>query len=504
MSATTVSVEDPAVVPARVSARRTKVGLVAGGLGAYWPQFPDLLPQLQRSSARVAERMRALDCDVVDVGFVSDAAEGAAAAERLRVAGCDLIVGFLTTYMTASMLVPVAQRSGAPVLLINLQPTEVMDHASFDTGQWLAYCGACPLPEMANTFLRFGIEFRSVSGYVEDERAWTRIARWIRAAGIRGTLRAGRHGLMGHLYPGMLDVSTDLTLVPANLGGHVEVLEFDDLRVRVDAVTDAEIDARIRLAGDVFEIDPSVEAGSLRWAAQVSVGLDRLVEDFALDSLAYYHRGLDGELHERLGAGMILGASLLTARGIPAVGEYELRTSLAMLIADRLGGGGSFTELQALNFRDDVVEMGHDGPAHLAISNSRPLLRGLGVYHGKRGYGVSVEFDVDHGPATTFGIVQQRDGRYRFVASTGLVVPGPLLQIGNTTSRVDFGCDPGEWVDAWSATGISHHWALAIGDLVPELRATAELLGIELTEVDLRDPRPAQPTSHGRTRKQDI
>jgi L-arabinose isomerase len=467
----------------RIAPRRTRVGLVAGGLGAYWPQFPDLLPQLQASARRVSERMQALDCEVVDVGFISDAEDGARAAEQLRVAGCDLIVGFLTTYMTASMLAPIAQRSDAPVLLINLQPTESMEHATFDTGQWLAYCGACPLPEMANTFLRLGIPFRSVSGYLEDERAWAKIARWIKAAGVRGALRTGRHGLMGHLYPGMLDVSTDLTLVPANFGGHMEVLEFDDLRVRVSAVTDAEVDQRITLARDVFEVTDSVVDEDFRWAAKVSVGLDRLADDFALDSLAYYHRGLEGEQHERLGAGMILGASLLTARGIPACGEYELRTSLAMLIVDRLGGGGSFTELQALNFNDDVVEMGHDGPAHLAISERRPLLRGLGVYHGKRGWGVSVEFDVKHGPVTIFGIAQQRDGTFRFAASTGTVVPGPVLQIGNTTSRVDFGCDPGEWVDTWSATGISHHWALGVGDLRPELRATADLLGVELVEV---------------------
>jgi L-arabinose isomerase len=476
MTATAVGIE-------RIVARRTRVGLVAGGLGAYWPQFPDLLPTLRRSAARVSERMRALDCDVVDVGFISDAPEGAAAAEKLREAGCDLIVGFLTTYMTASMLLPIAQRSGAPVLLINLQPTEAMDHATFDTGQWLAYCGACPLPEMANTFLRAGIPFRSVSGYLEDERAWTKISRWVRAAGVRGALRNGRHGLMGHLYPGMLDVSTDLTLVPANFGGHVEVLEFDDLRVRVNDVSPSEVEARIALAGDVFELDPTVEDEDFRWAARVSVGLDRLVADFGLDSLAYYHRGLEGEQHERLGAGMILGASLLTARGVPAAGEYELRTSLAMLIVDRLGGGGSFTEFQALNFRDGVVEMGHDGPAHLAISDGRPLLRGLGVYHGKRGWGVSVEFDVRHGPVTAFGIAQQRDGTFRFVASEGIVVPGPLLQIGNTTSRVDFGCDPGEWCDAWSGTGISHHWALGTGHLLGELRALADLLGTELVEV---------------------
>src|SRR5882724_6539340 len=461
----------------RVRAPRTKVGLVAGGLGAYWPQFPGLLPQLERSAERVSERIRAMDCDLADAGFISDAEDGAKAAELLRTAGCDLIVCFLTTYMTASMLVPVAQRAGAPVLLINLQPTEAMDHDTFDTGQWLAYCGACPLPEMANAFTRCGVPFRSVSGYLDDERAWTKITRWIKAAGVRGALRHGRHGLMGHLYPGMLDVSTDLTLVTANFGGHVEVLEFDDLRVRVDAVTDAQQDERMALAREIFRVDETVREEDFRWAARVSAGLDGLIDEFALDSLAYYHRGLEGEQHERLAAGMILGASLLTARGIPAAGEYELRTSLAMLITDRLGGGGSFTELQALNFRDGVVEMGHDGPAHLAISDRKPVLRGLGTYHGKRGWGVSVEFDVKHGPVTAFGIAQQRDGAFRFVASAGEVVPGPLLRIGNTTSRVRFADDPGEWTDRWSATGISHHWVLGVGDLRPELRATADLLG---------------------------
>ncbi|MFE9294342.1 arabinose isomerase [Streptomyces niveus] len=468
---------------ASTTARRSRIGLVSGGLGAYWPQFPDLLPQLKSSARRVTERLATFDAEVVDVGFISDAEEGAAAAEKLRAADCDLIVGFLTTYMTATMLVPVAQRSGAPVLLINLQPTEAMDHATFGTGEWLAYCGACPLPEMANAFERVGVPFRSVSGHLEDERAWERIGRWVGAAGVRGALRKGRHGLMGHLYPGMYDVSTDLTMVPANLGGHVEVLEFDDLRVRTPRAGETAVAAKLAETRAAFEIAESVVEEDLVWAARVSVGLDRLVDDFALDSLAYYHRGLEGEIHERLGAGMILGSSLLTARGVPACGEYELRTSLAMLITGRLGAGGTFTELQALNFRDGVVEMGHDGPANLTVCARRPVLRGLGVYHGKRGWGVSVECDVRRGPVTLVGLGQSRDGRYKLVTAVGKVVEGPLLEIGNTTSRVDFGRDPGEWTDAWSASGVGHHWALAPGDIIPELRALAGLSGLELVEV---------------------
>src|SRR3954469_22912362 len=266
--------------------RRTRIGLVAGGLGAYWPQFPGLLPQLQESARYVAQRFAEMDAEVTDAGFISDAQEGAAAAENLRQADCDLIVLFLTTYLTASMVLPIAQRAHTPVLVIDLQPTEKMDHASFDTGAWLAYCGQCPVPEMGNTFRRAGIGFRSVSGWLRQEPAWERIGQWIRAAPVRAALRHPRHGLMGHLYPGMLDVSTDLTLLPATFGSHVEVLEFDDLRQRVEKVTEGELAERIDLARQIFTLDDTVDADDFAWGATVSVGLDRLVEDFDLDSIA--------------------------------------------------------------------------------------------------------------------------------------------------------------------------------------------------------------------------
>lgn len=460
-----------------------RIGLVAGGLAAYWPQFPGLHESVLASTRQVADRLRELGADVVDAGFVDEASDAPAAGDRLRSAGCDLVVFYVPTYLTSSMVLPVAQRAAAPLVVLNLQPAASMDHDTFGTGEWLAYCGACPMPEIGNAFGRAGIGFRPVSGYLGEPRAWAKVANWVTAAGVRAALRTARFGLMGHLYPGMLDVSTDLTLLPAQLGGHVEVLELDDLRERVKDVPAAQVDAVTAQASQIFTLDESVDPDDLRWAATVAAGLDRLAADFRLTSLAYYHRGLAGELHERLGAGLILGASLLTARGVPAAGEYELRTSVAMLILDRLGAGGSFTELQALDFDRGHVEMGHDGPAHLAISDGKPVLRGLDTYHGKRGFGVSVEFDVRHGPVTLLGLTQLRDGRLGLVASEGEVVDGPHLKIGNTTSRVDLGRDPGEWTDHWSASGVGHHWALGTGHRIGALRAVADLCDLELVVV---------------------
>jgi L-arabinose isomerase len=459
------------------------VGLVAGGLGAYWPQFPTLRPELERQAARVAARLRETGCDLVEAGFISDEVDASQAAEQLRRAGCDLVVVDLATYLTSTMVVPIAEQSGAPLLVLALQPTPAMDHAHFGTAEWLAYCGACALPEVANALQRCRLPFRSVSGHLEDPAAWVRIHRYLRSAEVRAALRHGRFGLLGHLYPGMYDVSTDITLVPAQLGGHVEVLELDDLMVRAAAADDDAVDVLRRRIEETFTLDASAGEDDLAAAARMAAGLERLVDDFDLDTLAYYYRGLDGNDHERAAAGLIAGASLLTAAGVPACGEFELRTSLAMLIVDRLGAGGSFTEIQALNFTDRVVEMGHDGPGHLAIAARRPLLRGLGVYHGKRGYGVSVEFDVRPGPVTLVGLTQGPEGRFRLVVSEGQAVDGPHLAIGNTTTRVDMGTDPGEWCDRWAATGMSHHWALGVGHLAADLACVADLIGMELVVV---------------------
>ncbi|MGH2945606.1 MAG: L-arabinose isomerase family protein [Solirubrobacteraceae bacterium] len=471
---------------------RAQVGIFGIGLEAYWPQFAGLRERIEGYQKRVEEKVGELGADVVSAGLVDTAQKARAAGDAFAAAQVDLVLCHAVTYATSSQVLPALQAAGVPVVLLGLQPAGTLDYERTDTGEWLANCASCCVPEIAGACTRAGIEYDTVAGTIDgDERAWARIAAWVRAAGAARALRRARVGFLGHTYPGMLDMYTDFTAVHAQVGAHVEVLEIDDLAARVTAVTDAEVAAKQAEIREMFAFaDPSsdpiagpIEDHQLDWAARVGAGLDRLVADFELDGLTYYYRGLDGNEAERLGAGVIVGNSILTARGVPTSGEGDLKTNLAQLVLDRLGAGGSYTEYYALDFEEDFVLMGHDGPAHVAIAQERPTLRSLRLYHGKRGAGLSVELQVRYGPVTIVGCTQTRDGRLKLVVAEGESVPGATFRIGNTNSRLRFGAPPAEFFEAWCAEGPTHHVALGVGHVAAEVVRVGRLLGLQAAVV---------------------
>ena len=473
-----------------------RVGVFGIGLAAYWPQFAGLRERLEGYQRGVEVRLAALGAEVVSAGLVDTAPAAVAAGERFAREGVGLLVCYVGTYATSSQVLPAVQaRSGrgtiAPVLVLNLQPSAALDYPHTDTGEWLANCSACCVPEISAAFARVGIDFHVVSGVLDPNdphtdvgaKAWAEIGAWVRAAQAAAALRRARIGFLGHTYPGMLDLYADFTRIQGLLGTHVELLEMEDLQQRVEAAGEADVAAKVAEVRLTFELEATADDESLVWSAQVACGLNRLVADFDLQGLTYYYRGLDGNVFERLGASLIVGNSLLTARGVPCAGEGDLQTCLAMLLMDRLGAGGSFTEFYAMDFRESFVLMGHDGPGHVAISARKPVLRNLSLYHGKRGQGLSVEFAVRHGPVTLLGLTHTRDGGLTLLAAEGESLPGPILNVGNTNSRLRFALDPAAFVTRWAEAGPPHHCALGIGHRLADIRKLAHLLQLPLTVV---------------------
>ena len=465
------------------STQTARVGVFAVGLAAYWPQFPGLLAGIQQSLAHVVRELGDV-AEVVDGGIIDTAQAGASAGDRFAREDLDLLFCFTGTYATSTQALPVVQRAGVPVVILNLQPGPALDYPNAGTEELLAYVSVCSVPELAGVFQRSGITWALVTGTVRDDPiAWSEIRSWCRAAAAVRSVRRGRFGLLGHPYPGMIDMSTDAGVVHSQLGAHVEILELNDLQTRSDAALDTDVASMVAGAKAVFE--PAGEISGEGWdvGARVALGLSRLVADFALDGLAYYYRGAPNSAIEHISANMILGNTLLTAEGIPAAGEGDLKTAIAMKVMHELGHGGSFCEFLSMDFNEDFFLLGHDGPAHPGISAGKVAIRELHVFHGKAGGGLSVEMRAQTGPVTVLGLTVGSDGQLKMLAAEGENLDGPVPPIGNSINRTRFGLPVREFLQAWCELGPTHHVAMGLGHRLGDIRKVSTLLGLDLDTV---------------------
>lgn len=469
-----------------------KIGLFGIGLDAYWPQFTGLKERLEVYLGEVHERLKFPGTVTVNLGLIDNPADAMEAGHTFRKEDVDIIFLYVTTYALSSTVLPVVQRAKVPVIILNLSPEKAIDYRKFNrlgdrtrmTGEWLANVSACPVPEIANVFLRAGIKFHQITGVLHgDEEVWNEVKEWIEAAYVANKMAHNRLGCMGHYYGGMLDVYTDLTLQLAAFGGHIEMLEVDELSLMRKKVTGDEISERIKLFNKEFDIDRDCPKEDLEEAARTSVALEKMVKAHDLGSLAYFYSGTGMQENEQSISSIILANSLLTSQGIPVAGEYEIKNIQAMKIIDSFGAGGSFTEFYALDFNDDVVLMGHDGPGHIAIAEGKTKVRPLDVYHGKVGKGLSVEMSVRHGEITLLSVVQKADGKLLLLVAEGESVPGPILEIGNTNSRYKFPAGVKNFVNTWNSYGPAHHCAAGIGHIASKIDKLGKLLDLEVVKV---------------------
>lgn len=470
-----------------------KIGLFGIGLDTYWEQFEGLEDRLKGYLSEVEMKLSAYSQNkIINAGLVDNIDKAFEAGKLFRQEDVSIIFLYVTTYALSSTVLPVVQRANVPVIILNIAPEAAIDYVNFNkmtdrtrmTGEWLAYCSACPVPEIANVFNRVGIKFHQITGMLHnDPECWNEISEWVEAAKVKEIMAYNRMGAMGHYYSGMLDIYTDLTQQYAYFGGHIELLEVEELAILRKEVNQEAVENRLKTFDEVFDIQPDCPVEDLENAARTSVALDKLVAKYKLGSMAYYYKGTGNVENEEAIASIILGNSLLTANGVPVAGEYEIKNAQAMKIMDSFGVGGSFTEYYAMDFTDDVVLMGHDGPGHIAIAEGKTKVRPLKVYHGKVGKGVSVEMSVKNGAVTLLSVVEKRGGGLMLLVAEGESLAGAILEIGNTNSRYKFSIGARKFVNDWNSHGPAHHCAIGVGHIGSKIEKLGALLNMEVVKV---------------------
>jgi L-arabinose isomerase len=480
--------------------RRGKVAVMVVGHREYWSQFPGLRGRLLENAEGFESLLSQQGVEVVkftadDGTQMCDTPEiSYKAGVYFKAQDVDLVFLFLTSYVAAGRYMQGVLACAAPVVVVGYQRARDFSTATmFDEN---AGGSACPVPEAGNALTRclkppVGIVFGE---YLGDGRFAPRfekdISDWCRVAQALHMYRGAIFGQLGHSYEGMLDMNFDPTTFTRTFGIHVRMLEMCELAKYVREASEDEVKAKLDLMHDTFTFldasyDPTtvpIKDEDVEWAARCSVGLDKLIEENNLSGMAYYYEGRDN-YYERVASNLIVGNSLLVSKGCALAGESDMKTCLAMHTTSALGAGGSFAELCGTSFADNVILVGHDGPHDIRISDAKPTLRGLGLYHGKRGHGVSVEFSLKSGPMTMLGLGSDENGQFSFIVAEGESQKGAVPKQGNTLTRGYFGDDISQFVEDWSEAGNNHHYSLSIGHNASAIKKLAKALGIGYVQV---------------------
>ena len=461
---------------------RPRIGLLPAGHNYYWDQFPRLKGLGLGMYDRVRNRLSEF-ADVVAPDLVDNPEQSRRAGEFFRREDVDLLFIFPFGYTPSMNVVPAVREVDVPIRLLNIHEDRAYDYASADTTQYLHHEGVCCIPEFAGALTSIGRRFRVRTGPLDDPRLQQELTSDAVGAAAARFFKRMNVGLIGQVYTHMADMPIDEHRLLRATGRMLVRPEVEEVENAYHSVTRAELEDMYDQFRQMYDVDASVTNEHLSFSAQAAIAFDRVIRKHDIDAFGFYWWG-ERELVTQLRAQAGLAVSRLAALGRPGVTEGDVKSAMAMKILDLLGGGGMFVEFFAMDFDEDFVLMGHDGPSNINVAQGRPRLTHLEVHHGKSGHGLGIDFDMQEGPITLVNLTQFDAGdTFKLIYSVAEVIPGPILRIGNPNCRVRVGRPIHEFMDAWCQQGPSHHIALGVGDHSAALETFAESMSFRLVRV---------------------
>jgi L-arabinose isomerase len=468
--------------PDRNPKSRPRIGLLPTGHAYYWDQFPKLKKMGQSMYTRLRGHLESIG-EVIAPELVDTREKAEAAAAFFQARPIDILLIFPFGYTTGMCVVPVARAVNVPIRILNAHEDSSYDYASADTTVYLHHEGVCCIPEYAGSLVSIGKQFKVRTGPFRDERLWSEVRADANGAAAARAFRSMNMSVIGATYTNMTDMPIDehrLMRATGKLLVRPEVEEIEEAHRRV---TPAQLKDMYRQFRGMYEVDPTVTNAHLKESAQLAVAYDEIIRKHDIHAFGYYWWG-EKERVTQLRSQSALAVSRLAALGRPGVTEGDVKTAMAMKILDLLGGGGMFLEFFSMDFDENFIMMGHDGPSNINVASGRPKLKHLEVHHGKSGHGLGIDFEMRQGPVTLVNLTQFGAGdTFKLIYTVGEVIGGDILNIGNPNCRVRVQKPIHEFIDAWCQQGPCHHIALGVGDHGAEVEAFAEAMGFGCAKI---------------------
>lgn len=459
-----------------------RIGLLPTGHFYYWEQFPGLREMGLRMSARLREYLEQIG-DLVAPELVDTMKKARAAGDFFRKQDLDILLVFPVGYTTGMCMLPAVEQVDVPIRLLNAHEDSSYDYASADTAIYLHHEGVCCIPEYAAGLVAMGRRFRVRTGPFSSERLWREVRADCAGAAAARAFRQMNVGLLGETYTHMVDMPVDEHRVMKATGRMIVRPEVEELEEAYHRVTQEQLEEMYGQVRGMYDVDETVTNEHMRFSAQAAIAYEEVIRKHDIHAFGYYWWG-EKELITQLRAQSNVAVSRLAAMGRPGVTEGDVKTAMALKILDLLGGGGMFVEFFSIDYDEDFLLLGHDGPTNINVCEGRPRLQHLEVHHGKSGHGLGIDFDVRRGPVTLLNLSQFDAGdTFKLIYTTGEVIPGDVLKIGNPNCRVRIGRPIHEFFDAWCQQGPAHHIGLGIGDHGAAIEAFGEAMGFPVIRI---------------------
>ena len=459
-----------------------RIGLLPAGHLIYWGQFPELKEMGLNMYEKFSQRLREIG-EVISPGLVDTKEKALEAGKFFKKNDIDILLIFPLGYTTGIVVLPCVKQLDVPVRILNSHLDSSYDYKTADTAVYLYHEGPCCIPEYAAGFVNMGQKFKVRSGPITSDRLWKEVTADCNGSAAARAFSSMNMGIIGNTYTGMVDMPTDEHRWLRVSGRLFERPEVEEIEEAYHRVTKKQLEDMYQQFRKMYDVDETVTDEHMKFSAQLAVAYEEVIVKHDIYAFGYYWWG-EKELITQMRSQSGLAVSRLASMGRPGVTEGDIKTAMAMKIMDLLGAGGMFVEFFAIDYNENFILMGHDGPSNINMSEGRPSLQHLEVHHGKTGHGLGIDFEVIKGPVTLLNLSQFNAGdTFKLIYSVGEIVPGDILSIGNPNCRVKIDQPVHEYFDKFCQQGPAHHIALGHGDHSEAIEAFAEAMNFDTVKI---------------------
>ena len=458
-----------------------RIGVLALMLEAYEPIFPGITAQ---QTAYVKEVLASLGDAAT---FTFDAlALNRTDIERMTAQynreGLDGILILLCSYSQGQYLVRAMQENRLPLALALIQPDETVGD-DFEELELTVNQGIHGSQDNANALLRAGIPCVFYAGSRFDGKLNAFVADFGAAAQTVRQMKTMRIGIIGKLA-GMGDVVTDDMAVYRKLGPEFIYDSIGTVTKYVGQVSQREIDERVALEKELFDVDPQMPPERHAYAVKLYLGLKRYVEEngYAGYTAHFEEFGADGRYIQL----PLLAASNLLAEGYGYAAEGDASCAAMVASMHTLCGIANFSEMYMMDLKRDAILLCHAGEGNWKTcrKDQKTFLMDRVFNEGGLSNPPTPIFAPEAGRASLISIVHLGGERFRLVCAHGTLPEQPKLR------KIDmpyifFQPDSGAATLArsWLEAGGTHHETVVYGEHRARIRLFAQLLGIEYVEL---------------------